>query len=171
MNVRRMVLLALLVAIATVLSYIESLLPPLVAALPGVKLGLANVCSVFALYRLRRRDALAVVLVRCLLVAVLFGSPVSLLYSVAGGLLSLGGMLLVRRCDRWFSIFGASIAGAVLHHVGQLAVAGVFLGSPAVFYMLPYMTLLALPTGAFVGAMAQLAGNALDKSGALRGVV
>lgn len=170
-GLRRLVLLSLLAAVATVLGYVESLLPPLLALAPGVKLGLANIVSLFALYRLGARDAFAVVLVRCLLSALLWGGPLSLAYSLCGGLLSCAGMALLRRLGgRWLSIFGVSMAGAALHHVGQLAAATLLLNGTPVFYYLPYMTLLALPTGLFVAAAALGLLRAADRAGLARPV-
>ena len=167
-KVRRMVLISLLVAMASAVHYIEGLVPVLVPALPGAKLGLANVFSLFALISLGPRDAFAVVVLRCLLTAAVWGQPVSLAYSLAGGLLSMLVMwLLYRRGKGRLSLYGISAAGAFLHNVGQLCAAALILQSGYVFGYLPFMTVIAVPTGLFVGMLTMLVKKAMDKTNLL----
>ena len=142
----------LLTALAMVLSYIETLVPSPIA-LPGVKLGLANLVVIFALYRMGAGPAAALSLLRVVLVSASFGSAYSFWYSLAGAALSLGVMALLRRWD-WLSEVGVSIAGGVCHNLGQIAVAALVLRSAAAVYYLPALLLSGLAAGAAVGAAA-----------------
>ena len=132
---RKTALYGLLVALAFIFSYIESILPVPIG-IPGVKLGLANLVVLVALYLLGPMDALAISGVRILLVGFTFGSPASMLYSLAGGLLSWLVMWLCRRSNR-FGVAGVSVAGGVSHNVGQLAVAAVALSTARIVWYLP----------------------------------
>ncbi|MFZ5974125.1 MAG: Gx transporter family protein [Bacillota bacterium] len=168
-KVRRMVLLSLLVAMASAVHYIEGLVPVLISGLPGVKLGLANVFSLFALVSLGAGDAFIVVVLRCLLTSVVWGQAVSLAYSLAGGLLSTLVMwIFYRYLKERLSLYGISAAGAFFHNVGQLFVAALILQSGYVFGYLPVMTAVAVPTGLFVGMLTQMVKRAVDMTGILR---
>ena len=118
----QMILLSALAAGALALSYVELLLPPLIAGLPGIKMGLPNIIIIFCLYRLGGREAALVSGLRLVLSALLFGSAVTFIYSLAGAVLSLFLMLLLRRSGI-FSPIGVSIAGGVAHNAGQVLVA------------------------------------------------
>ena len=117
---KRLVLLAMLTAVAMILSYVESLLPSV--GIPGVKMGLANIAVIFALFRFGWKEAAALSLVRVVLVSLLFGSVGAMLYSLAGAVLSLAVMALLRRIDR-FSTVGISVAGGVAHNAGPSPIA------------------------------------------------
>ena len=136
------------------LSFIESRIPPLVA-IPGVKMGLANVAVIFTLYKLGIWQAVAVSLVRVILSGMLFGSPVSMLYSLAGAVLSLLIMLLLRRLP-FFGTVGVSVAGGVMHNVGQIAVASVILETAVVVAYLPALILSGTLAGVAVGVLSAL---------------
>ena len=144
----RLTLLALLTATAMILSYLESLLPS--PGIPGVKLGLANIAVIFALYRLGWREAAAVSLVRVGMVSVLFGSLGALAYSLAGAALSLAMMGLLRRLDR-FSAVGVSVAGGVSHNLGQVLMAMWMLDTSRLIWYLPVLVLTGLAGGVLVG--------------------
>ncbi len=150
---RKTALYGLMIALAFIFSYIETLIP--VVGIPGVKLGLANLVVLVTLVLLRSRDALAISFLRILLVGFTFGSPVSMLYSLAGGLVSLGVMILCRRTEK-FSILGVSIAGGVSHNLAQLAVAAGALRTPQIVWYLPVLLLSGLLTGALIGVVARL---------------
>ncbi len=149
MRTRRVAYLALASAVAMVLSFVESQLPTFVA-IPGIKVGLANIAVVFALYRLGVKEAICVSLVRILTVALLFGSAVTLAYSVAGALLSFAVMLLLKRGER-FSTVGVSVCGGVAHNVGQIAMACILLETNVVIYYLPFLILSGTVAGIAVG--------------------
>ncbi len=148
-----MTTLALLTATAMILSYVESLLPSV--GVPGVKLGLANIAVIFALYRLGGKSALAVSVVRVFMVTLLFGSLSALLYSLAGAGLSLVVMALLRRSDR-FSSVGVSVAGGVAHNAGQILMAMLLLGSARVAYYYPILVISGVAGGVFTGLTAAL---------------
>lgn len=140
---------ALLVALAMVLSWLESLIT-LPGLLPGMKVGLTNLVVVFALYRLSFRDAAAVSLVRVLLVSMTFGNAYSFAYSLAGAVLSLPVMAVLKKLDI-FSIVGVSIAGGVCHNAGQLLVAVAVLGTARLGWYLPLLLISGTLAGAVIG--------------------
>lgn len=158
---RKTALYGLLVALAFIVSYLESLIP-LPIGVPGIKLGLANGVVLVALYRMHWWDALAVSVLRILLAGLTFGNPVSMLYSLCGGLFSLGVMALCRRSGR-FSITGVSMAGGVSHNVGQLAAAAVLLGTRQVLWYAAVLLPVGLLTGGVIGALAAQLLPRLDK--------
>ena len=142
---------AILIAVALALSYTERYIPlQLVIPLPGVKLGLANVVTLVALYLLGWKKTLPIVLVRCVLGA-LFGSLTGLLFSLTGGLMSLAVMALCKKAPV-FSIFGVSILGAAAHNIGQILAALALMGSVYVAAYLPYLLLIGICTGIATGA-------------------
>ena len=152
MKTRKLTTLGLSVALALILSYVESLLPPLVAA-PGVKVGLPNIVILFLLYRYGWKEAGAVSLIRLLLSAALFTGFVAFFYGLAGAVLSLAGSALLKRSDR-FSPLGVSVAGGVLHNLGQIALAALILESGYIFAYLPVLLLSGTLAGALVGLLA-----------------
>lgn len=141
---------ALLVALAMVLSWLESLIPASTLA-PGMKLGLTNLVVIFALYRLSLRDAAAISLVRVLLVSLTFGNAYSFAYSLAGAALSLAVMAPLKQSGR-FSVLGVSVAGGVCHNLAQVAVAMAVLGTARLAYYLPPLLLAGTAAGAAIGA-------------------
>ena len=142
---------ALLVALAMVLSWLESLVP-LSVAVPGVKLGLTNLVVIFALYRMSLRDAAVISLVRVALVSMTFGNAYSLAYSLAGAVLSLGVMALLKKTGQ-FSMVGVSVAGGVCHNIGQILVAIAVLGTARIAWYLPVLLLTGLTAGVCVGVV------------------
>ena len=124
-DTKRLVTLAMLVSVAMILSYLESLVPPLVA-IPGVKLGLSNVATLFALLLLGPLSAVSVSLVRVFLSALLFGNAMALIFSLSGACLSLLVMIIFSR-TKIFSPVGISIIGAVAHNAGQIIAAAIVL--------------------------------------------
>ena len=153
MRTKKLTTLALLTTTAMILSYVESLLPS--AGVPGVKLGLANIAVIFALFRLGGKSALAVSLVRVFMVTMLFGSMSALLYSLAGAALSLGVMALLRRTGR-FSSVGVSVAGGVAHNAGQILMAMLLLGTARLAYYYPILVISGVAGGIFTGLTAAL---------------
>ena len=149
METRKVVHMGMLIALAMVLSFIESQIPAFIAV-PGLKLGLANIAVVFALYRLGFREALGVSLIRVVLSAILFGSVVSGLYSAAGAVLSLAGMALLKKTG-FFGTVGVSVSGAVLHNLGQIGIACLILRTQALVYYLPFLILSAVAAGVVIG--------------------
>ena len=142
---------AILIALALALSYAERFIPlQLLIPLPGVKLGLANVVTLVALYRLGWKQTLPIVLIRCVLGA-FFGSLTGLLFSLTGGLLSLSLMALCKNTPV-FSVYGISILGAAAHNIGQILAAMALMNSIYVCAYLPYLLLIGICTGLATGA-------------------
>ena len=152
MKTRKITTLGLSVALALILSYVESLLPPLMAV-PGVKAGLPNIVILFLLYRYGWKEAAAVSGLRLLLTAALFTGFAAFFYGLSGAVLSLLGSALLRRSDR-FSPLGVSAAGGVLHNLGQIALAAFVLDSGYIFAYLPVLLLSGTVAGALVGLLA-----------------
>ena len=150
---KRLVLLAMLTAVAMILSYVESLLPS--AGIPGVKMGLANIAVIFALFRFGWKEAAALSLVRVVLVSLLFGSVGAMLYSLAGAVLSLAVMALLRRIDR-FSTVGVSVAGGVWHNAGQMFMGNLILKTKQLLGYLPVLAVSGIAGGVLTGLVAAL---------------
>lgn len=154
MKAKRIALYGLCIALALVLSYVEALVP-LSFTVPGVKLGLANIAVIFALYKMSLRDACIISLLRAVLVAVLFGNAFSLAYSLAGAVLSLAVMALLRKTGV-FSVTGVSVAGGVAHNVGQIIVAVFVLETGKLVYYLPVLCVSGVAAGVCIGLVSAL---------------
>ena len=153
---KKLALAAVLTALALGLSTLESLFPvSVLVPLPGIKLGLANIVTVFALYRLGAPFALAILVARCLLGAMFAGNVSALLFSLMGGVLAMLTMIVLRRV-RGLSVYGVSIAGAAAHNIGQICAAMVVLGGTAVLGYLPVLLGVSLITGTLTGFVASL---------------
>lgn len=147
---KKVTFLGLFATVALILSYVEAMLPPIYAAIPGIKVGLPNIAILFVLYRFGIREAAAVSFVRILLSALLFGNVTMLWYSLAGAVLSLGCMALAKRLA-WFSTVGVSILGGVMHNLGQVLVAMLLLETAEIgYYMLP-LAVSGTLAGIFIG--------------------
>lgn len=144
---------AVLTALAMIFGYVEALIPFSIG-IPGVKLGLANLVIVTALYILPAYQVLLIQLARIVLVSFLFGNMTMMLYSLAGGLLSFAVMCLLKQI-KGFSITGVSIAGGVSHNIGQLIVAVLVVQNLKIAYYLPVLLIAGLITGGLIGVVAQ----------------
>ena len=149
-SARKIALLGLCTAIAMVFAWVESQLPPLAVAVPGIKMGLPNIVIIFILYRIGWKEAAAVSFVRIVAVSLLFGNPVMIAYSLAGGLLSLLGMLLLKKTN-CLSTVGVSVAGGVLHNVGQILMAMLIMSTAGLGYYLIVLAVTGTVSGIFVG--------------------
>ena len=153
---RELTLCAVLAALALALSYMESFFPlALIVPLPGVKLGLANIVTVFALYQLGAAPALCILVARCLLGSLFAGYAAALLCSLLGGVLAMLVMMALTRL-RGLSVYGVSIGGAAAHNIGQMAAALITLGNTAVLGYLPFLLAVSLFTGALTGFVSAL---------------
>ena len=151
LTTKQLTLCALLTAMALALSYLENLFPlSLAIPVPGVKLGLANIVTVFALYALGPGQTLLILLARCFLGALFAGNMNALVFSLLGALSALGTMVLLSR-RRALSIYGVSVGGAAAHNCGQIAAALLTLGSTAPLYYLPVLLAVSLLTGGLTG--------------------
>lgn len=144
----------MLVALAFIFSYIESLIP-FRFPVPGVKLGLANIVVLVALYLFGARDAFIISCIRIILSGFTFGNPFSMLYSLSGGLLSWLVMCLCKRVKS-FSTIGVSVLGGVAHNIGQIVMAGFVLWTTAVIGYLPMLLISGVITGVLTGLLGHI---------------
>ena len=151
MKGRKIALYGLLTAAAMVLSYMEAQIPAFFVV-PGMKLGLTNVVVLTALYRMDRRDALFLNLARIVLVGFTFGNLFSMLYSLAGGLLSFLAMAAGKKSGK-FSMVGVSVLGGVAHNLGQILVAMAVLENRHLAWYLPFLLVSGLAAGVLVGVL------------------
>lgn len=156
LRTRRLTLNALLIAVALVLSLAERWIPlNLLVPVPGVKLGLANVVTLFAILRLSTVDAFLILIVRSLILGALLG-PMTFILSFTGGLLAFFVIWLLSRWEgRMFSVIGLSVGGAAAHNIGQVLMASLILGEPLlIVYYLPMLLLTGMASGTLTGVAA-----------------
>lgn len=149
MSAKRIAYYGSMLGLAIICGYVEMLIP-FDFGIPGIKLGLANIVALVLLYKNGFLPALAVNVSRVLLIGILFGNTMSVFYSLAGGVLSLIVMYLVKKIP-YFSTVGVSVAGAAAHNIGQLAAALVVIGMKAVMFYLPFLLIAAVITGFLIG--------------------
>ena len=156
LTTKQLTLCAVLTAMALALSYLENFFPlSLAIPIPGVKLGLANIVTVFALYVLGPGQAMLILIGRCLLGAVFAGNMNALIFSLLGGVSAMLMMILLSRRRR-LSVYGVSIGGAAAHNIGQMAAAVITLGSTMVLGYLPFLLAVSLFTGTLTGFVTAL---------------
>ena len=147
---RKIALLGLFTALAMLLSYVEAISPVLITAVPGIKMGLPNVAVIFVLYRYGMWEAALVSVVRVIVVSVLFGNPMTFIYSIVGAILSLAVMALLKKMN-FLSCVGVSVAGGVFHNVGQILVAMLLLGAAEVGYYIIALAVSGTVSGILIG--------------------
>ena len=152
---KKLTLLALFTALSIVLSFVESLLPPIYAAVPGVKIGLANIVSIYLLYKFSLKDTFAVAFVRVFTVSLLFGNLMTLSYSIAGAVLSITVMALLKKTNL-FSTVGVSIAGGVAHNLGQIIVAIAITSTLEIGYYMIFLCISGVLSGTLIGILGAL---------------
>ncbi|BCJ96671.1 heptaprenyl diphosphate synthase subunit I [Anaerocolumna cellulosilytica] len=140
------------VALAFIFSYIEAIIPFPVSIAPGVKLGLANIVVLMALYAMGAKEALAISCLRIILVGFTFGNLFSIIYSLSGGILSWITMSLLKR-SKLFSIVGVSIVGGISHNLGQIIVAAIILETSSIAYYFPILMIAGIVTGVVIGVL------------------
>lgn len=150
MKTKNIAIYGLLVALAFILSYIETLIPfPL---MPGIKLGLANLVVITAMYGLGYKESFVLSIIRILLVGLTFGNISTMLYSLAGGILSWIMMAIAKKI-KWFSMVGVSIIGGVFHNIGQIVVAILIVSNVYIITYLPLLLITGVVTGALIGLL------------------
>lgn len=155
MKTRKIAQTGILVAVAFVLSYVESLLP-ISLGIPGIKIGLSNIVVVLCLYECSLKQTFGIAVVRILLVGITFGNFSMMLYSLAGGMLSFAVMVLLKHSGR-FSVYGVSIAGGVCHNMGQILVAVAILQQKGLLvYYMPFLLAAGCVAGACIGIVAAI---------------
>lgn len=151
----------MLIALAMILSYAESLVPAFFAV-PGMKIGLTNVVVLFAFYGMDEKAAFLINLIRIVLVGILFGSGVSLIYSLAGGLLSFLVIFLLKKTGK-FQIVTVSMAGGIFHNIGQILVAMALLGTKAIAWYLLILWFFGMGAGLAVGVIGAILVRRLER--------
>lgn len=168
LTTRQLTLCAVLTALALGLSYMENFIPlGLLIPLPGIKLGLANIVTIFALYALGPTQAMLILIARCTLGAVFAGNLNALLFSLMGGLSAMMVMIGLSRLRR-LSIYGVSMGGAAAHNCGQVAAAMVTLGNAAPLAYLPVLLAVSLLSGTLTGYLSGLLFRALEQTGLMK---
>lgn len=147
MKTKKVAFLGLSVALAMILSFVEHQIPPLVTV-PGVKVGLPNLVIVYLLYKLGAKEAIIVSLVRVVLVSILFGNVQSALFGLCGAVLSLAGMILLKKL---FATITVSVIGGVLHNVGQIGAAILITRTPGIITYLPVLLISGTIAGVVIG--------------------
>ena len=160
---KKTALLGVLTSVALVLSYLESILPPIWAAVPGIKVGLPNVVIIFLLYKFGVKEAAIVSFIRIFVVALLFGNVMTLAYSFAGALLSIVLMAICKK-TQVFSVVGTSIVGGVAHNLGQILVAIFLFDTVQIGYYMIVLAITGTIAGVFIGLAGALLLKRLDKS-------
>lgn len=169
-STKQIALGAVLTALALGLSVMENMFPvTAVIPLPGVKLGLANIVTLFALYQLGSRSALSILIARCLLGSLFAGNVSALLFSLMGGLAAMLVMIGLTHFRR-LSVFGVSIGGAAAHNIGQIGAAIITLGDTAVLGYLPVLLGVSLITGTVTGLVTALLFRAMKNVHLSKGV-
>lgn len=152
----------LMIALAMILSYLESLIPPFFA-IPGMKLGLTNLVVLIMLYFRGAKSALFINAVRIILVSLLFGNSMSFVYGIAGGVLSGAVMILLKRTGK-FSIVAVSIAGGVAHNIGQILAAIILMNTTSIAWYLVVLWFTGVASGAVIGILGGLLCKKLQKA-------
>ena len=152
MKARKVAFLGLSIALAMILSFVESQIP-VFTMIPGMKVGLPNLVIVFLLYRAGWKETVVVSLIRVGLVALLFGNLQSLIFSVSGAAFSLIGMILLKKIGK-FSPVAVSVSGGVLHNVGQIIAACLWTQVAQVAYYLPVLLISGICAGVVIGLLA-----------------
>ena len=142
--------LSLLTSVALILSYVETVLPPVFSAVSGIKLGFPNILIIYILYRMDITRAALVSFIRILVVSLLFGTVLSFVYSLAGAVLSLAVMAIMKKTDL-FSTVGVSVAGGITHNLGQVLVAMLLLRTAEIGYYMIVLSVTGILAGLFVG--------------------
>lgn len=162
MRTRKLTRAALLSAIALTIFMVEAQIPAPVP-IPGVKLGLANIVTVYAVFALGPWEAAGILAVRVILGSVFAGQLMALLYSAAGGALALGVSILLNKVLNKKQIWAAGVAGAIAHNIGQIAVAIAVTGTPGLIAYLPVLMISGVIAGLFTGTAAQVLIGRLEK--------
>lgn len=158
MNYKKVPMLGMFIALALIMSYIESILP-LHLGIPGAKIGLANIVIIIVLYKAGATQAWVISIVRIILAGLLFGNLFSIVYSIMGAVFSLCVMMLLKRKTD-FSVYGVSVAGGIMHNVGQIVAAMAVLESTELIYYLPVLAVVGTVSGILIGIVS---GNVLKR--------
>ena len=160
MRSQKVAFLGIFTALAMILSYIETLIPSFVA-IPGIKLGLANIAVIVILYKIGWKEAFAVSIIRVILSSLLFTTVLSMLYSLAGAILSLSAMILLKKIK--LSTITISVIGGVCHNIGQIAVAIFMTETAELVYYLPVLLITGTISGILIGLVGAITVKKMEK--------
>ena len=153
-SARMVARVALMASLALIFSYVEAIIP-YNPGIPGIKLGIANVVTVIALYKYGWKEAVSVSVIRIVIAGLLFNGAFGMLYSLAGAAVSLAGMILLKKTDL-FSVTGVSMAAGVLHNLGQLLVAAALIEDLRIFFYFPVLMFSGIAAGILVGIVSDI---------------
>lgn len=153
--------IALMASLALIFSYVEAIIP-YNPGIPGVKLGIANIVTVIALYKYGWKDAAAVSVIRIVIAGFLFNGIFGMLYALAGAFASFVGMAMLKK-TKIFSVVGVSMAGGVLHNLGQLLVAAALIEDLRMFFYFPVLLFSGIVSGIAIGIAATMILKVLKK--------
>lgn len=153
-SAKTVALMAMMIALAMIFSYVETMIP-INFGIPGVKLGLANLVIVAAIYLFGGKQAFLISIVRIFLSGFMFGNLASIMYSLAGGLLSLAAMLLLKKTDK-LSILAVSVMGGICHNIGQLIVAMLVVANLKLIFYVPVLLISGFLTGLLIGIVCRV---------------
>ena len=162
MSIKRIATIAAFTAIALTIFMLEAQIPVIIAV-PGIKLGLANIVTLVALYILSKKDAGIILALRIVLGSIFAGNSMVFLYSAAGGLLSFASVCLISSVLTEKQIWAVGVVSAIAHNLGQIIVAALVMDSPALLWYLPWLIIAAVITGTFTGFSAQFAVKSLKR--------
>ncbi len=151
MKNKKLVLLSFLLCLCLILSYIDSIIP-YNFVIPGIKIGLCNIAIIFTIYKFSIQEAILISLLRVLIMGILFNNGLTFLYSLAGAILSLIVMAILKKINI-FDEYGVCVAGALSHNIGQLLCAYFLLNTSTIIYYLPYLLLSGFFSGILVGIL------------------
>ena len=161
MKAKKVAFLGLSIALAMILSFVEHQIPALVS-IPGIKVGLPNLVMVFLLYRVGWKETVIVSIIRILLVSMLFGNVQAMTFSLAGAILSLTAMILLKKTG-WFSCIAVSITGGIMHNVGQIIAACLWTQTAEIAYYLPVLLVSGIVSGTIIGILAGMIVKRMEK--------
>lgn len=161
MKTKKVAFLGLSIALAMILSFVESQIPALVA-IPGIKVGLPNLVMVFLLYKVGWKETVIVSIIRVVLVSMLFGNVQTMAFSIAGAVLSLTGMIILKKFNL-FSCIAISVVGGVLHNVGQIIMACLITQTAGIVTYLPVLLISGTVAGVVIGLIGGMLVKRLDK--------
>lgn len=154
MNTKQITQMGMLLSVSLVLGYLESLLPVMVAV-PGVKLGIANIVTMLVLYRMGGKQAFFIMLFRVVIAGFLYSGVAGIVYGFMGGIFCIAAMSCLKRIPV-FSMLGVSMAGAIFHNVGQIVTAFLVMDNAAILYYLPVLCISGVLAGFAVGFLSHL---------------
>jgi heptaprenyl diphosphate synthase len=160
MKTKNIVYSGIFIGIAMLAGYIEHTLP-INIGIPGVKLGLANAATIIAMSVLGKKEAVLITELRIILTIFLFGKLFAMIFSISGSVLSLIAMILLKKTKK-FSNVGISVAGGVMHNIGQITAAAILLHTKAIIYYLPVLIIAGVAAGIIIGILSQIIINRVN---------